>query len=169
MLQCTAITNLPHDEALPALLAMDDCPDDAEDLLDDKPYVLCELGEHDETTEHAARLWTAETEPPRACGSCGRRVREATASTTGSSSSPCAPTASTTSARTTGSGAACTRLTPQPQLPHHRPLRDAHHAHIRHNAQRAGKTTSRATAKRPDSVGCSSSGLRCELRDHSRC
>ncbi|MCC0580358.1 hypothetical protein, partial [Streptomyces californicus] len=64
MLQCTAITNLPPDEALPALLAMDDGPDDAEDLLEDKPYVLCELGEHDETAEHASRLWTAETEPP---------------------------------------------------------------------------------------------------------
>ncbi|WP_032752257.1 hypothetical protein [Streptomyces sp. NRRL B-1381] len=93
MLQCTAITNLPHDEALPALLAMDDGPDDAEDLLDDKPYVLCELGEHDETTEHAARLWTAE---------CGLYEDHP--------------------------GNHSFHITD--------PLRDAHHAHIRHNAQR---------------------------------
>ncbi|MFI1805340.1 hypothetical protein ACH415_17225 [Streptomyces californicus] len=137
MLQCTAITNLPHDEALPALLAMDDGPDDAEDLLDDKPYVLCELGEHDETTEHAARLWTAETEPPASLwflwttSAGGHRVHH--------------------------------RLVLLALCPYriHRlrenyrqwcglyedhpgnhsfhitdPLRDAHHAHIRHNAQR---------------------------------
>ncbi|MFE9455628.1 hypothetical protein [Streptomyces californicus] len=28
------------------------------------PYVLCELGEHDQATEHACHLWTAETDPP---------------------------------------------------------------------------------------------------------
>lgn len=65
MLQCTAVTALPPDEALAALLSMDDGPDDTDDLLGDKPYVLCELGEHDEVVEHAARLWTAETEPPK--------------------------------------------------------------------------------------------------------
>ncbi|WP_043368771.1 hypothetical protein [Streptomyces griseus] len=89
MLQCTAITNLPPDEALPALLAMDDGPDDAEDLLEDKPYVLCELGEHDETAEHASRCGLYEDHP----GNHSFHITD--------------------------------------------PLRDAHHAHIRHNAQRA--------------------------------
>ncbi|MFF8554011.1 hypothetical protein ACF058_14370 [Streptomyces sp. NPDC015501] len=65
MLQCTAVTALPLDEALAALMGTDDGPDDMDDLLGDKPYVLCELGEHDEVVEHAARLWTAETEPPK--------------------------------------------------------------------------------------------------------
>ncbi|MFJ2025803.1 hypothetical protein ACIODW_18660 [Streptomyces sp. NPDC087897] len=64
MLQCTAVTALPPDEALAALVSMEGGPDDADDLLHDKPYVLCELGEHREAVEHAARLWTAETEPP---------------------------------------------------------------------------------------------------------
>ncbi|WP_050491177.1 hypothetical protein [Streptomyces sp. NRRL WC-3540] len=104
MLQCTAITNLPPDEALPALLAMDDGPDDAEDLLEDKPYVLCELGEHDETAEHASRLWTAETEPPASLWFlCGLYEDHP--------------------------GNHSFHITD--------PLRDAHHAHIRHNAQRA--------------------------------
>ncbi|MFF8554071.1 hypothetical protein ACF058_14670 [Streptomyces sp. NPDC015501] len=64
MLQCTAVTTLPPGEALAVLLSMDDGPDDAGELLGGKPYVLCELGEHGELGEHAARLWTAETEPP---------------------------------------------------------------------------------------------------------
>ncbi|NEC21213.1 hypothetical protein [Streptomyces parvus] len=63
MLQCTAVTALPRDEALIALVCMEGGPDDAGDHLDEKPYVLCELGEHDEAAEHAAHLWAAEAEP----------------------------------------------------------------------------------------------------------
>ncbi|MDT0433060.1 hypothetical protein, partial [Streptomyces salyersiae] len=65
MLQCTAFTALPPDEALKALGSMEGGPEDASDHLDDKHYVLCVLGEHDEKTEHAAHLWTAETEPSK--------------------------------------------------------------------------------------------------------
>ncbi|WP_228990284.1 hypothetical protein [Streptomyces sp. DH8] len=65
MLQCTAVTPLPAGEALVALLGMRGGPDDAVDLLAEMGFVLCESGEHTEETEHAARLWTAETQPPR--------------------------------------------------------------------------------------------------------
>lgn len=65
VLQCTAVTPLPAGEALVALLGMRGGPDDAVDLLAEMGFVLCESGEHTEETEHAARLWTAETQPPR--------------------------------------------------------------------------------------------------------
>ncbi|MFI1185532.1 hypothetical protein [Streptomyces californicus] len=64
VLQCTTVTPLPTGEALDALLAMPGGPDDAADHLADMPFVLCELGEHAEETEHAAHLWTAEEQPP---------------------------------------------------------------------------------------------------------
>ncbi len=63
MLQCTTVTALPRDEAFAALGRMGDA-DDAADMLDEKPYVSCELGEHGDEAEHAAHLWTAETDPP---------------------------------------------------------------------------------------------------------
>ncbi|MFE9459023.1 hypothetical protein [Streptomyces californicus] len=64
MLQCTTVTRLPPGEALSALRGMRGGPDDADDLLADTGFVLCELGVHEEATEHAARLWTAELQPP---------------------------------------------------------------------------------------------------------
>lgn len=65
MLQCTAVTETPVGEALVALVRMKGAPDDPDEHLAEKPYLLCELGEHTDDTEHAAHLWTAETEPPR--------------------------------------------------------------------------------------------------------
>ncbi|WP_306340388.1 hypothetical protein [Streptomyces sp. AS13] len=64
VLQCTTVTPLPTGEALAALLAMPGGPDDAADHLADMAFVLCELGEHTDETEHAAHLWTAEAQPP---------------------------------------------------------------------------------------------------------
>ncbi|MFJ4961124.1 hypothetical protein ACIP6P_01465 [Streptomyces sp. NPDC088729] len=55
VLQCTAVTLLPFDDVPAALTA----------TLEDGPapgsYLLCDLGEHDERTEHAAHLRSAET------------------------------------------------------------------------------------------------------------
>lgn len=64
MLQCTAVARLPAAEALAALRDMSGGPDDADDHLADMAFVLCELGVHDQGTDHAARLWTAEEQPP---------------------------------------------------------------------------------------------------------
>ncbi|MEU3060623.1 hypothetical protein [Streptomyces subrutilus] len=61
MLQCTAYTEIPKIDALVALTVMEGGPEqppDALGLSDD--FLLCELGEHDEHTEHAAQLWTAD-------------------------------------------------------------------------------------------------------------
>ncbi|MFJ1789571.1 hypothetical protein ACIOML_35340 [Streptomyces anulatus] len=52
-------------EALVALVRMEGAPDDPDEHLAEKAYLLCELGEHTDDIEHAAHLWTAETEPPR--------------------------------------------------------------------------------------------------------
>ncbi|WP_411084309.1 hypothetical protein [Streptomyces sp. cmx-18-6] len=65
MLQCTAVTEIPQGEALVALVDMRGGPDDPEDLLAANNFLLCVLGEHDEETEHAAHLWTAETRGSR--------------------------------------------------------------------------------------------------------
>ncbi|MEV3892033.1 hypothetical protein OHA57_08030 [Streptomyces anulatus] len=64
MLQCTAVTETPLGEALVALVRMNGGPDDPDEHLAEKDYLLCELGEHNNDTEHAAHMWTAETEPP---------------------------------------------------------------------------------------------------------
>ncbi|MFI1530006.1 hypothetical protein [Streptomyces griseus] len=40
-------------------------PDDPDKLLVHMSYVLCELGEHNDETEHATHLWTAETHQER--------------------------------------------------------------------------------------------------------
>ncbi|MFD7745807.1 hypothetical protein ACFV2V_28515 [Streptomyces sp. NPDC059698] len=51
MLQCTAVTALPPEDLLRLLAADEDGP------VDPEPYVLCELGAHDDQgTEHAAYL-----------------------------------------------------------------------------------------------------------------
>ncbi|WP_411078953.1 hypothetical protein [Streptomyces sp. cmx-18-6] len=61
VLQCTAVTEIPISEVLVALAAMDDGPDDPPGSLALDHYSLCELGEHDTRTDHAALLWPAET------------------------------------------------------------------------------------------------------------
>ncbi|MFI1185316.1 hypothetical protein [Streptomyces californicus] len=61
MLQCTAVTDIPYAEALLALATMDGGPAHPTDYVEQDDFVLCELGEHDESAEHAAHLWLAET------------------------------------------------------------------------------------------------------------
>ncbi|WP_411083218.1 hypothetical protein [Streptomyces sp. cmx-18-6] len=60
MLQCTAVTRAPVSDVLTALVTMDGGPDDPSQALAPTHYLLCELGEHDTRTEHAALLWPAE-------------------------------------------------------------------------------------------------------------
>lgn len=60
MLQCTAVTRIPLTDVLTALVTLDGGPADPADALAPTPYVLCELGEHDTRTEHAALLRPAE-------------------------------------------------------------------------------------------------------------
>ncbi|MFE2296338.1 hypothetical protein [Streptomyces sp. NPDC059452] len=59
VLQCTAVTGTPIVEALVALADMEEGPDDPREALA-RDFLLCELGEHDESTEHAAHLCAAE-------------------------------------------------------------------------------------------------------------
>ncbi|MGA5043269.1 hypothetical protein [Streptomyces arboris] len=61
MLQCTAVTPVPYHEALLALATMEGGSEHPPDVLAPDEFLLCELGEHDESTEHAAYLWAAET------------------------------------------------------------------------------------------------------------
>ncbi|MFJ1640788.1 hypothetical protein [Streptomyces sp. NPDC088256] len=65
MLQCTGLTGLPEFEASAALRAMDSGPDHLSAVLALHDHVLCELGEHGEHTEHAAKLWAVA--PPADC------------------------------------------------------------------------------------------------------
>ncbi|MDX3376907.1 hypothetical protein PV390_21155 [Streptomyces sp. ME02-6991-2A] len=66
MLQCTAFAEVPEMGALVVLTAMHAEPGPTPSVpgvpevpeLDD--MLLCELGEHDEKTEHAAQLWSGE-------------------------------------------------------------------------------------------------------------
>ncbi|QCW78030.1 hypothetical protein EQG64_13240 [Streptomyces sp. S6] len=60
MLQCTAVTETPVAEVLVALLDLRGGPGDPRDAMVGDCFLLCELGEHDESVEHAAHLWTAE-------------------------------------------------------------------------------------------------------------
>ncbi|MFI5940678.1 hypothetical protein ACIBCB_10540 [Streptomyces uncialis] len=60
MLQCTAVTETPYDEAFAALNDMKGGPDDPENQLAYKAILLCELGEHTDDVQHAALLWIAE-------------------------------------------------------------------------------------------------------------
>ncbi|MFH9293941.1 hypothetical protein [Streptomyces sp. NPDC017520] len=60
MLQCTAVTPAPPGDALDALVAVDGGPDGPPDTVIPPPFLLCELGEHDAFTEHAAYLRAAE-------------------------------------------------------------------------------------------------------------
>ncbi|WP_069743504.1 hypothetical protein [Streptomyces sp. EN23] len=61
MLQCTAVTQVPYAEALLALATMEGGPAHPPDVVEAEDFVLCELGDHDESAEHAAHLWTADT------------------------------------------------------------------------------------------------------------
>lgn len=61
MLQCTAVTRVPLSEVLTALVTMAHGPDTSPDDFTLDHYVLCELGEHDVRTEHAALLSPAES------------------------------------------------------------------------------------------------------------
>ncbi|MFD3974291.1 hypothetical protein [Streptomyces cyaneofuscatus] len=61
MLQCTAVTDVPYHEALLALATMEGGPERPADVLAPDEFLLCELGEHDESVEHAAYLWAAQT------------------------------------------------------------------------------------------------------------
>ncbi|MFE1478121.1 hypothetical protein ACFW6N_30255 [Streptomyces cyaneofuscatus] len=60
VLQCTAVTRIPLSDVLTALVTMDGEPDASADTLASDHYVLCELGEHDTLSEHAALLSPAE-------------------------------------------------------------------------------------------------------------
>nr|WP_308091915.1 hypothetical protein [Streptomyces californicus] len=55
------MTDIPYAEALLALAAMDGGPARPTDYVEQDDFVLCELGEHDESVEHAAHLWLSET------------------------------------------------------------------------------------------------------------
>ncbi|MBK6044251.1 hypothetical protein [Streptomyces sp. MBT55] len=61
MLQCTAVTQVPYAEALLALATMEGGPEHPPDAVEPEEFVLCELGDHDESAEHAGHLWTADT------------------------------------------------------------------------------------------------------------
>lgn len=56
MLQCTAFTELPEMGARMALMVVDDEPDRPSEAPELEDFLLCELGEHGEETEHAAQL-----------------------------------------------------------------------------------------------------------------
>ncbi|MFD3787927.1 hypothetical protein [Streptomyces cyaneofuscatus] len=60
VLQCTAVTRIPLSDVLTALVTMDGEPDASAESLASDHYVLCELGEHDPLTEHAALLGAAD-------------------------------------------------------------------------------------------------------------
>ncbi|MET9656696.1 hypothetical protein [Streptomyces sp. NPDC006510] len=60
MLQCTGCTDVPELDALVALTTMPGGPDNPPDVLALDDFALCELGEHDDRTEHAAQLWKAQ-------------------------------------------------------------------------------------------------------------
>ncbi|MCX5397803.1 hypothetical protein [Streptomyces sp. NBC_00102] len=60
MLQCTALTDVPEVEALVALITEEDASHGSPDALALDDFLLCELAEHDERTEHAAHFWTPE-------------------------------------------------------------------------------------------------------------
>jgi len=60
VLQCTAVTEVPLSDALVALATMDGGSDDPSHDLSLNHFLLCELGEHDARTEHAALLSPAE-------------------------------------------------------------------------------------------------------------
>lgn len=65
MLQCTAVTQVPYAETLLALATMEGGPEHPPDVVEPEDFVLCELGDHDESAEHAAHLWTADVPDDR--------------------------------------------------------------------------------------------------------
>ncbi|CAM5383145.1 hypothetical protein ACTFBT_27080 [Streptomyces microflavus] len=64
MLQCTAVTRIPLGEVTVALVTLAGEPGTPPDGFTLDHYVLCELGEHDTLTDHAALL-SAAAEPNR--------------------------------------------------------------------------------------------------------
>ncbi|WP_411083100.1 hypothetical protein [Streptomyces sp. cmx-18-6] len=73
------MTDVPFFEALLALATMEGGPVHARDVVEPAEFRLCELGEHEESTEHAAHIWTADTRDDRDLwllwtGSGARRV-----------------------------------------------------------------------------------------------
>jgi len=65
VLQCTAVTDVPYYEALLALTTMEGGPEHPPEVLDQDEFLLCELGEHDDSVEHAAHVWAADTPDDR--------------------------------------------------------------------------------------------------------
>ncbi|MFJ4962956.1 hypothetical protein EES43_17190 [Streptomyces sp. ADI96-02] len=65
MLQCTAFTEVPVMAALVVFTVPDGGSGPAPDATDLDEFVLCELGEHDDGTEHAAQLRAGETQAAR--------------------------------------------------------------------------------------------------------
>ncbi|MFD7746264.1 hypothetical protein ACFV2V_11925 [Streptomyces sp. NPDC059698] len=61
MLQCTAVTEIPYAEALLALATMKGGPERPSDFVEQDDFVLCELGDHGDSAEHAAHLFVADT------------------------------------------------------------------------------------------------------------
>ncbi|MEI7031327.1 hypothetical protein [Streptomyces pratensis] len=61
MLQCTSVTHVPLDEAPFVLDAPEGRAEGPPDGSARGPFLLCDLGEHDEHVEHAAHLWSAKT------------------------------------------------------------------------------------------------------------
>ncbi|MFB8051699.1 hypothetical protein [Streptomyces rubiginosohelvolus] len=55
------MTQVPYVEALLALATMEGGPEHPPDAVEPEEFVLCELGDHDESAEHAGHLWTADT------------------------------------------------------------------------------------------------------------
>lgn len=60
MLQCTAVTQAPPGDVPDALVAVDGGLDGPPSAVTPNHFLLCELGEHDARTEHAAYLRPAE-------------------------------------------------------------------------------------------------------------
>ncbi|MFE2291052.1 hypothetical protein [Streptomyces sp. NPDC059452] len=65
MLQCTAFAEVPPMGALVVLTAMNTEPGRTPVMPELDEMLLCELGEHDKETEHAAQLWAAEMSAAR--------------------------------------------------------------------------------------------------------
>ncbi|MFF0566386.1 hypothetical protein ACFYT7_01870 [Streptomyces sp. NPDC004041] len=61
MLQCTAVAQVPYLDVLLALATMEGGPGHPPDVVGPEDFALCELGDHDASSEHAAHLWTADT------------------------------------------------------------------------------------------------------------
>ncbi|MFJ4969214.1 hypothetical protein [Streptomyces sp. NPDC088755] len=65
MLQCTGFAAVPEMGALVVLIAMNAEAGPTTEVPDLDDMLLCELGEHDGATEHAAQLWAGEMDAAR--------------------------------------------------------------------------------------------------------